>query len=137
MKEENNWQIFFNKHAQEYDKEPWTVGTVKEVDFLEKELKLQKGMTILDVGCGTGRHSLELARRGYTVTGIDIANAMLAVARETILKESLNVEFIQADATNFKSDKTYDAAICLCEGAFGLLDIREKPFLRDLKINCP
>jgi len=130
----NVWEIFYNKHAKEYYKEPWMFNTIEEVDFIERELNLIKGMTILDVGCGTGRHSLELARRGYNVTGIDIADNMLNEARTVAKTESLNVEFVQTDATDFISDKVFDAAICLCEGAFGLLDVNEEPFLRDLKI---
>jgi len=134
MNNKNNWQIFFNKHAKEYYKEPWTVGTIEEVDFIERELVLEKNMNILDVGCGTGRHSLELSRRGYSVTGIDIADKMLDEARDIAIKEKLNVQFIQMDATKLSLDKKFDVVICLCEGAFGLLDIREESFLRDLNI---
>lgn len=130
----NVWEKFFNNQAKGYHKEPWTVGTIHEVDFIEEHLSLQKSMNILDVGCGTGRHSLEMARRGYNITGIDIADKMLDEARKIAKAEGLSVEFIQADATKFAFDKDFDAAICLCEGAFGLLDVTEEPFLRDLKI---
>ena len=50
----------------------WVEDTKKEVDFLIDQLKLQGNERILDLACGYGRHSLELARRGYDVTGIDI-----------------------------------------------------------------
>jgi len=130
----NNWQTFFNNHSKEYHKEPWTIGTVKEVDFIEKELSLQKGMCILDVGCGTGRHSLELARRGYKVIGIDIADQMLNEARMIASSEGIEAEFIQADATKFMAKQAFDVVICLCEGAFGLHDVSEEPFLIDLMI---
>ena len=70
MEEKNGWRMFFNNHAPQYMNESFTENTISEVNFLEEEFKLSKGSSIFDVGCGTGRHSLELARRGYNVTGI-------------------------------------------------------------------
>lgn len=52
----------------------WVEDTKNEVDFLIDQLKLQGNEKILDLACGYGRHSLELARRGYDVTGIDITS---------------------------------------------------------------
>lgn len=72
---------FFDAHAPHYMNNAFTKNTIKEVDFVIEELKLPMGSTILDVGCGTGRHSIELAKRGYKVTGIDISAGMLAEAR--------------------------------------------------------
>ena len=130
----NNWEIFYDRHAKEYYKEPWVGSTVQEVDFIEKELSLQTGISIIDIGCGTGRHSIELAKRGYNITGIDISDKMLDEAREKAESLGLKAEFIHKDATNFNLDKKFDLAICLCEGAFGLLGFDEDPFLRDLKV---
>jgi SAM-dependent methyltransferase len=130
----NNWETFYDKHAKEYHKEPWVGNTVQEVDFIEKKLSLSSGISVIDIGCGTGRHSIEFAKRGYNVTGIDISDKMLDVAREKIKKEGLRANFIHKDATNFTFEDKFDLAICLCEGAFGLLGLDEDPFLRDLKI---
>lgn len=133
---ENNygWEYFFDKHADEYMDNIFTKNTGAEVDFLEAEFKLKKGDSVLDVGCGTGRHSLELARRGYKVTGIDLSEKMLDEGRRAAEKENLDIEWIQANAVNFQLDKSYDNAICLCEGAFGLLNMGEDPMERDIKI---
>ncbi len=49
------------------------MGTRGEVDFIEKEINFDKTKRILDIGCGTGRHAIELAKRGYNVTGIDLS----------------------------------------------------------------
>ncbi|HEY8542170.1 MAG TPA: class I SAM-dependent methyltransferase [Pseudothermotoga sp.] len=131
---QNVWKMFFDRYAPRYMNESFTKNTKQEVDFIQEEFKLPKGSYILDVGCGTGRHSVELAKRGYNVTGIDISEEMLKEARKHCVEEGVAAEFIQADATNFIVDKLYDACICLCEGAFGLLSEGEDPFERDIKI---
>jgi cyclopropane fatty-acyl-phospholipid synthase-like methyltransferase len=99
----------------------FTKGTVSEVDFILNLLNLPKGARILDVGCGTGRHSLELARRGYHSFGVDISSGFIEVARERATEEGLNAKFLLADARQLTLPPEFDAAICLCEGAFGLV----------------
>lgn len=54
----------------------WTEDTTREVDFIISKLSLQGNERILDLACGFGRHSLELARRGFDVTGVDITPDM-------------------------------------------------------------
>lgn len=98
----------------------FTKGTVSEVDFLVEELKLPKGAYILDIGCGPGRHSLELARRGYQTLGVDISAGFVEVANRQAGQEGLKAEFRVADARQLELAEQFDAAICLCEGAFGL-----------------
>ena len=121
MENKNEWERFFDGHAPVYNDNPFTSNTVKEVDFLIEELQLPESSSILDVGCGTGRHSIELTKRGFRMTGIDISTGMLAIAKQGAEEAGVEVEWIHADATQFTSDKLFDAAICLCEGAFGLL----------------
>ena len=130
----HGWEYFFDKHAPEYMDNIFTKNTDAEVDFLVEELGLEKGDSVLDIGCGTGRHSLELARRGFNVTGIDISEKMLDRASEIAEKENLEIEFIKGNAVDFKLKKRYDSAVCLCEGAFGLLNMGEDPMERDIKI---
>lgn len=130
----NTWEQFFDYFAPQYMDEDFTRNTLAEVDFIETELELQRGMHVLDVGCGTGRHSIELAKRGYRVTGIDISTGQLEQAQKAAQQNGVHVRFIKADATNFVLEERFDAAICLCEGAFGLLSMQEQPFGRDIKI---
>src|SRR5690348_13390407 len=78
----------------------FTSGTVQEVDFLEQLLQLPTGAPILDVGCGVGRHSLELARRGYLPFGIDISSGFIEVAQQIAQVENLKAQFQVADARN-------------------------------------
>jgi len=101
----------------------FTKGTKQEVDALERLLDLSPGMTILDVGCGPGRHALEFARRGYRVTGIDISAKFVDIARGSAKGESLDVRFERYDARALPGRWTdsFDAVVCLCQGGFGLM----------------
>jgi cyclopropane fatty-acyl-phospholipid synthase-like methyltransferase len=118
---ENEWRIFFDAHAPIYEDNVFTKATMAEVDFLVGELKLEKGDRVLDVGCGTGRHAVELARRGLVVTGLDISENMLSRARSAASAAGVSVRLIQGDATRDLPDGPFDVALSLCEGAFGLL----------------
>lgn len=134
MTADTQWTDFFDHFAPAYDAEVFTRNTVAEVDFLVRELHLQPPASILDVGCGTGRHSLELAHRGFQVTGLDISAGMLAEARRKAEAEGLSIRWIQADARTFHLAAPVDAAICICEGAFGLLSSDDDPLAQPLAI---
>ena len=130
----NEWEAFFDGHAPAYMDNVFTKNTLQEVDFVLEELGLPAGSHILDVGCGAGRHAVELAVRGYQVTGVDISSGMLAQAEQAARKAGVEVELIHADATQFTLDRSFDAAICLCEGAFSLLGGRDDAIQHDLDI---
>ena len=121
MSKDNSWEEFFDKHAPIYDDNEFTTNTIQEIDFLLEELDISPGASILDVGCGTGRHAVELAQRGYIVTGVDISAEMLSKANDKAKAAGVSVEWVHSDATRLSLDKEFDSAICLCEGAFGLL----------------
>jgi SAM-dependent methyltransferase len=96
----------------------FTKGTAQEVDFLVEQLGLEPGMRVLDVGCGPGRHSHELARRGLTVHGVDISQRFVDLATESAPP---GATFERLDARRLPFDAEFDAAISLCQGAFGLV----------------
>ena len=109
-----------------YLRNAFTKGTVQEIDFLWDALGLVRGLTALDVGCGPGRHSLELARRGIAATGIDASEEFIALARQSADGERLPARFAVGDVRTMVYDGDFDAAICLCQGGFGLLGGREE-----------
>lgn len=106
--------------GENYLKYDFTKGTLHEVDFLVEIMGLTARHRVLDVGCGPGRHSLELARRGVRMTGVDITPRFIDIAKKQAEEEQLPAEFIVADARELSFASEFDAVICLCEGAFGL-----------------
>lgn len=123
------WYVsLFENYGQKYDNESFTKGTLGECDFIEKELKNNKNLKILDVGCGTGRHTIELTRRGYHVTGVDLSESQLKRAREKANGEKFNIDFQLHDVRNLPFNAEFDVAIMLCEGGFPLMETDEMNF---------
>ncbi|MFQ7789249.1 MAG: class I SAM-dependent methyltransferase [Blautia massiliensis (ex Durand et al. 2017)] len=100
----------------------WVEDTNRQVDFLIKQLHLKGTEKILDLACGFGRHSLEFARRGYDVTGIDITPAYIDYANEQAKKENLNAKFICQDIRTITFDKEFDVVLNMADGAIGYLE---------------
>ncbi len=86
------YDVIYRKRAERVEDE---IDFVEELFRKEAERKVKK---ILDLACGTGIPTLELARRGYEVTGLDLHEEMLAVARRKAEGEGLGIEFIQGNA---------------------------------------
>lgn len=104
----------------------FTKGTLQEVDFIIETTRVKPGDSVLDVGCGPGRHSLEFARRGYSVIGVDVSSEFITLARQQAEQEELrSCSFIKTDARDLgvqeQLHNSFDLAICLCQGAFGLM----------------
>jgi ubiquinone/menaquinone biosynthesis C-methylase UbiE len=113
----------FNGIAAEYDdwysqKKGAFVDRV-ETDLALSMLKLESGMTVLDVGCGTGNFSMKLAGMGCIVTGIDVSEEMLNVAREKAAEKSLSISYLQMDATELTFEEgTFDAIVSMAAVEF-------------------
>lgn len=122
------YEELFTNYADKYEKEIYTQGTMGEVDFIEKEINYDKNCKILDIGCGTGRHDIELAKRGYNVTGIDLSESMLAKAKEKAEKAAVNLNLQQADARKLQFENQFDVVIMLCGGGFPLMETDEMNF---------
>ena len=122
------YESLFENYAQKYDKECFVQGTLGECDFIEQELDYDKNLRIIDIGCGTGRHSLELSKRGYRIVGIDLSESQLARVKEKAKQLNLKIDFQQHDARKLPFKGEFDAAIMLCEGAFPLMETDEMNF---------
>ncbi len=122
------YEELFDNYADQYDKEIFTQGTVGECDFIEKELGRDRSLAIIDVGCGTGRHAIELTRRGYAVTGIDLSESQLEKARAKAQAHNLDIAFLRHDARDLPFECQFDVAIMLCEGGFPLMETDEMNF---------
>lgn len=122
------YESLFENYGEKYDSEVFTQGTSGECDFIEKEINHNKKIKILDLGCGTGRHTIELAKRGYDVTGVDLSDSQLSKARDKAAKNGLDIKFIKHDARNLSFLNEFDLVIMICEGAFPLMETDEMNF---------
>jgi 2-polyprenyl-3-methyl-5-hydroxy-6-metoxy-1,4-benzoquinol methylase len=119
------YETLFENYGQKYDSESFTQGTLGECDFIEQEIGFNKSIKILDIGCGTGRHSIELSKRGYVITGIDLSDSQLQRAREKAEKQGLIIDFLKYDARDLPFENEFALVIMLCEGAFPLMETDE------------
>jgi SAM-dependent methyltransferase len=99
----------------------FTRGTVGEVDGIAALVDLEPGAAVLDVGCGPGRHALELARRGHRAHGVDISAGFVELAQQAAAEDGLDgATFEVGDARSLRFDGRFDLALSLCQGGFGL-----------------
>ncbi len=122
------YELLFENYGEKYDSEPFTAGTTGECNFIEEEIGHKKSLKILDIGCGTGRHAIELAKRGYKVTGVDLSESMLKRAEAKSIAAGVQVSFCRGDARALPFSDEFDFAIMLCEGAFSLMETDEMNF---------
>jgi len=112
--------------GSDYRRNAFAQATVAEVDALLARLGGGRpGLAFLDIGCGNGRHLLELAHRGHGGLGIDLAPALVADAQASAEQAGLgSVGFLAADARDFLDGRSegpppFDVGMSLCQGAFG------------------
>jgi SAM-dependent methyltransferase len=93
----------------------------EEVSQILGLLSLPSGASVVDLGCGRGRHAIPLSRRGYRVTGVDLSEKMLALARRRAAKEGVEVEWVREDMRMFLRAASFDACLSLFSsfGYFG------------------
>lgn len=120
---QKNWyENFFHGVALDLWRKAVTPEQTRaEVEFLEQALGLPPSGRVLDNPCGNGRHSLELAARGYRVTGIDLSVEFLAEAKAAAAARGLDAEFQQRDMRAIDVEQKFDGAFCF-GNSFGYFD---------------
>lgn len=99
--------------------------TLRDVDFVEKTLALSRGSKVLDLCCGHGRHLVELAARGYQMTGIDLNARFLDMAKAEAERQWLRVRLERRDMRDIRFSGEFDAVINMFT-AFGYLESDEE-----------
>lgn len=117
--------FFGPEYLVEYEEALPHERTVTEVDFIEKVLGLQPNTSILDVPCGHGRHSVELAKRGYDVTGSELNRFFLSEAQKAAEAVGVSVRFEQGDMRGLNFDEEFDVVLNLFT-AMGYFDTDEE-----------
>jgi SAM-dependent methyltransferase len=101
---------FFSGVTLEFWRRAMTPGQTRlEVDFLAETLQSPIGASLLDVPCGNGRHAIELARRGYSLTGVDSSDDFIAEARAAT---TLPIRWLLADMRDLPPTAAFDGAYC-------------------------
>ena len=94
----------------------WERRLAHELPFVERQLAAVGARRVLDVACGTGRHAIALAQRGYEVTGADLSAGMIERARENAAQAGSDVTFVVAGFGELQAavgDGAFDVALCL------------------------
>ncbi len=104
----------FKEQAKDYERLYYRNNLhLRQVEWIEQMVKKEgkKLKRILDVGCGTGLHASELAKKGYKVTGIDISDEMLEIAKSRAKKYGFNL--VKADICDWIENENYDLVISI------------------------
>ncbi len=105
---------------------PWADRTEAEIDRALAMMRPESGARVLDLACGTGRHAIELAKRGFSVLGVDIAADLLEIAaRDAEAMQAGDVEFREADLRRLDLDAEFDLVLNLNDGAVGYFETEE------------
>lgn len=134
---DNNWyeDFFQGLNCELWEKAVTPEWNKKEVDFIVSELNLEQGRHILDIPCGFGRHSVELAKRGFHVTGVDISHTFIKGLTEKLKKEKLSVNAIEANVLTLKLNQKFSDAICM-GNCFGYFDITKMKLFIEKISSC-
>src|SRR5258705_25766 len=124
---ENWWESFFHGVALDF----WRAAipaelTRAEADFIAKQLQLTNSAKVLDVPCGNGRLSIELAQRGFALTGVDIATEFMDEANSNSTQIGVNVDWHTQDMRHLPWPTNFDGAFCF-GNSIGCLGFRKNP----------
>ena len=108
-----DWEALFQIYEFEQYRAYADELTRDEVDFVELALDLREDAALLDVACGGGRHALELARRGYSVEGLESSATLVAYAARCAYEDATRARFVQGDMRTLDYSQQFDAALVM------------------------
>ncbi len=103
-----NYAYYYNAFYQDKDYK----GEAEQIDFLLKKYG-NNIVSLINYGCGTGRHDIELYKMGYRCTGVDFSPVMIDIAKQNVRKENMSITFTVADIRNYVPQKKYDGVLSL------------------------
>lgn len=108
-------EVFGHDYAAAYDALYGDKDYRAECDILDEVFgrAVRPVQSILDLGCGTGRHSVELARRGYEIVGVDLSEGMLEQARQRSISDGVKASFVLGDIRNVQLGRRFDAVLSM------------------------
>lgn len=118
------WETLFSEEYLQTYVPPTADQVARQCDFYWEQLGLQRGHTVLDVGCGLGLHAIELTRRGCLVVGIDLSLPMITRAAEEAQQQNLRINFLHTDIRDIEFEGTFDAVLCVGT-TFGFFEDKE------------
>jgi SAM-dependent methyltransferase len=107
----------------------------EDVSFVDRALALAEGASVLDLGCGFGRHAIGLARRRYRLVGLDLSEPMLGLAHKMAAAAQVSVEWLRRDMRDLRGLGPFDACICLYT-AFGFFADEDNRLVLDQVREC-
>lgn len=119
---DNNWYAsVFNEDYLRTLPRSLPRQTAREVRFIIEKLGIQRGARVLDLCCGAGRHTVELAAKGYDMVGVDLSMFLLKRALETATKKKLSIKFVHGDMRKLTFRSIFDAVFNV-QTSFGYFD---------------
>ena len=106
------WEELFNDDYIRTMAKITDAQIAEEASFIEESLGVAPGAMVLDLACGTGRHAIELTRRGYKMVGFDLSLAMLARAADEASDRTQKLNFVQGDMREMTFENTFDGIYC-------------------------
>jgi len=111
MNSENWWREYFEEYYLLVEGTKSREATLRSADFIEQAFALPKGSRILDLGCGYGRLSVELAGRGYRLVGLDLSPSLLGMAEESARREGVEIELVRGDMREIDYHNEFDGIL--------------------------
>ncbi len=124
------WKDFFGPLAGEIMFTPKAKVSKNEVEQVIKRTKTPKRARVLDLACGIGRHSIEFAKKGFEVTGLDYSKPYIASAKRSASQEKVKVQFVKGDMKNLRphfASENFDLVVSLYN-SFGYFKSRKDDF---------